>query len=102
MKADKHHPPDNLCLETLCIQSGEISNLEFHDARFNAVRKTLFLELKPLSLKNLIEIPDTLSSAKMYRCRVSYRNTVESVEFIPYNEKLIKKINLDLTIVQIL
>ncbi len=83
-----------MCFETLCIKSGQICNVMYHDARFNATRQNLFYITKPESLKELINIPTYLDLDKIYRCRVLYTGKIEKVEFIPYKEKVIQKIKL--------
>ncbi len=83
-----------ICLETLCIKSGEISNVAYHDARFNATRKKLFGLNTTQSLKDLISVPLDLDLDKIYRCRVLYEKNIEQVEFIPYIEKKIRHLKL--------
>lgn len=44
-------------------------------------------------MKNEIQIDDSVSDA-LYRCRVSYTDVVEKVEFIPYELKHPKKVKI--------
>lgn len=83
-----------MCLETLCVKSGQICNVTYHDARFNTTRKNLFNITKFESLNELVNIPTNLDTDKIYRCRILYNEKIELVEFIPYTEKVIRKIKL--------
>ena len=76
----------NNLFETIKIDNGQIYNIEWHNLRCNKSRKDLFNEETPLNLEEFIEIPPK----GLFRCRIVYRNNIESIEYIPYRRKKIK------------
>ena len=80
-------------LETIYLKDGQLQNIEFHNARMNASRSTLLEGVESNDLSNIIQISDEYKTGK-FRCRVIYENDIEEVNFIPYTEKLIKKLKL--------
>jgi len=81
---------NSLLLETIKIEEGIISNLNYHQARFDKSREILFNTKKPLYLASIIQAPDK----KLYRCRVLYNDKIQSIEYIPYQAKQIRNIKL--------
>ena len=76
----------NSLFETIKIDNGRIYNIEWHNQRCNKSRKVLFNEKVPLNLEKFIEIPEK----GLFRCRIVYKNSIESIDYIPYNKKEIK------------
>lgn len=70
-------------LETIKCLDGKLSNLQWHTKRFNQARKDCFGLHTKMNLVNFIKVP---SSAKigLFRCRITYSKTIDSVEFIPH------------------
>ena len=82
-------------IETLCIQNGEIRNLEFHQKRLDRSRWKLFglddeINLEVLIKKGLQDISPT----EKRKCRIIYGEEIESVELIPYQIKPIHSVRL--------
>lgn len=82
--------PSDLLLETIKCEGGEVHHLEYHQKRLDKSRRELFGLTDTLDLSSLIKAPDE----KLYRCRVLYSHTIESVEFIPYRPKEIKTLKV--------
>jgi 4-amino-4-deoxychorismate lyase len=82
-----------LLLETIRIADNKLKLAEFHSARVNVSRKTLFHAKDEWNLSKLISVPD-LDSSVIYRCRFIYSNRVERIEFLPYTSLSVKKLYL--------
>ncbi len=74
-------------LETIHIVDGQVLNLPYHQKRLDYSRHRLGYS-SSLTLK--LDPPQTGE----YRCRVLYENTIEKVEYIPYQKKTIKSFKL--------
>jgi 4-amino-4-deoxychorismate lyase len=70
-------------LETIKIENAHVFNLQWHNKRLNKTRLELFGEKKELHLQDYITAP----KKGLYRCRVLYANSIESVEYVPYVAK---------------
>lgn len=80
-------------LETIYLKDGQLQNIDYHNQRFNESRKTVFSINKTVNLTDLIAIPEENKTGD-FRCRVIYENEIESVNFIKYQQKEIKKLRL--------
>lgn len=69
-------------LETIKIENGHPCNLPYHSRRMNIARAELFGLSVPINLANCLTIPNDCKNG-LYRCRLLYREQIESVEFIP-------------------
>ncbi len=74
-------------LETIHIVDGKALHLEYHQQRLEYSRKTLGLSS---SLVISLEPPQTGE----FRCRVLYKDIIEKVEYIPYQQKAIHSFKL--------
>lgn len=81
---------DPLLLETIKIEEGKIHNLLYHQRRCNESRLKLFNLTKPLMLEHIIQPPPT----GLYRCRIVYNQTIQSIEYIPYKAKEIHRLKV--------
>ncbi len=70
-------------LETIKCLDGKLFNMDFHQVRFERSRKECFRTSTKLKLSENIEIPE-FASKGLFRCRVTYSEKIENVEFIPY------------------
>lgn len=70
----------DLLLETIRCKKGLAEDLHYHQQRVDESRKALFGLSDKLDLASSINPPDQ----KLYRCRVLYAQTIESIEYIPY------------------
>ncbi len=80
-------------LETIKCRDGKLYNLEFHQSRLDVTRMKFFPNLEKLKLTDIIQIPEECKTG-LFRCRVLYSETVEQVEFIPYEFREIRSLKL--------
>ncbi len=86
--------------ETIKCNNGELVNIKWHNRRFNRARKMCFEQTNQLDLAKIITVPPHAQSG-IFRCRVTYSETIEKIEFVPHryrrieNLKIIKENNID-------
>ncbi|MGB5966414.1 MAG: aminotransferase class IV family protein [Sulfurimonadaceae bacterium] len=76
-------------LETIRCENGQPSHLSYHQQRVDRSLKQLGYSLH-LDLASLIEVPDDT----LYRCRVIYDATSANIEYLPYQKRVIRKLQL--------
>ena len=81
-----------LLLETIKLEDGKLANLSFHQLRFDEARRKLFHK-DPISLEHEIAIPEQAKSG-LFRCRITYAEKIEKIEFLPYQFREIKLLKL--------
>ncbi len=74
---------NSLLFETIKIENGKIENIKWHNQRCNRSRAELFNAKALLNLETFITPPPT----GLYRCRLTYKDDVHSVEYFPYIPK---------------
>jgi 4-amino-4-deoxychorismate lyase len=79
-----------LLLETLRIEEGIVTNLDYHQARCDKSRKALFDEQNILKLDQNIHPPST----GIYRCRILYDTKIRHIKYIPYTPKKINTLRV--------
>lgn len=72
--------------ETIRLQNRKLHNLVYHDQRMEQSRKDLLGIDEEMSLAEIIQIPDWVGEG-IYRCRVSYQNEIDKIEFFEYHLK---------------
>ncbi|MGQ7869146.1 aminotransferase class IV [Sunxiuqinia sp. sy24] len=82
----------SLLLETLKLENGKLQNLPYHNQRYNKARQDLF-SLHWQDLSERITIPENCRNG-IFRCRVLYAETIEKVEFIPWQARSIRSLQL--------
>ena len=80
-------------LETIYLENGQCQNIDYHNQRFNETRRAVFVNLQEKNLSDLIKIPEEYKKGN-FRCRVIYENEIESINFVEYTQKAIKKLKL--------
>lgn len=80
-------------LETIKCLDGKLSNLQWHTKRFNHARTECFGLHTKMNLVNFIKVP-TSSKKGLFRCRITYSKTIDSLEFIPHQTKEINSLKL--------
>ena len=80
----------NLLFETIKIENGQIENIEWHNQRCNRSRTELFNAQAPLNLEAFITPPPT----GLYRCRLTYKHDIHSVEYLPYTPKVFHRFTI--------
>ncbi|MFA8449158.1 MAG: aminotransferase class IV [Bacteroidales bacterium] len=82
----------SLFLESIKYSNGQFFRMNYHEKRFNGVRKIKFKEPK-ISLQEQIIVPDGLGDST-YKVRVVYDAQVQKVEFVPYELKTIQTLKV--------
>lgn len=82
-----------LCIETICLKDGQLINLAYHNERLNRTRSAYYGETHPWELSELITLPTELNRG-LYKCRVTYGEAVEKVEFERYQPRSVKSLRL--------
>jgi len=80
-------------LETIKCNNGKLLNMEFHQTRFEKAFKEYFKMSTKINLFECIEIPEFAKSG-LFRCRVTYSEQIEKIEFIPHQYREIKSLKL--------
>jgi len=75
----------SLLFESIACIDGVLQNISWHEARLNNSRKKLFSVTANLNLIN-INIP-TIAKQGLWKCRVSYSEMIEKIDFEPYTPK---------------
>lgn len=84
----------NPCLETLPIRHAQLPDLRDHQARMDQTRQQLYGLTEPLSLENAIVLPDSLNPALTYKCRITYGEQIQKIEFEPYQPRPVQTLKL--------
>lgn len=79
-----------LLLETIKIEAGHVHNLSYHQQRCDKSRFDLYGIKDSLNLKSIIHPPKT----GLHRCRILYHTKMHSIEYIPYQAKEIKTLQI--------
>jgi 4-amino-4-deoxychorismate lyase len=81
---------NSLLLETIKIENGRIENIEWHNQRCNKSRAELFNTKSALNLETFITAPPT----GLYRCRITYKHDIHSIEYIPYTPRIFNEFTI--------
>lgn len=81
------------CIETIRYAEGKLENLAWHNQRMNRTRTSLYGSEDFLDLRELIEIPEMLTS-HVYKCRVTYAKQIEEVEWELYKKRSINSLKV--------
>jgi 4-amino-4-deoxychorismate lyase len=80
-------------IETICFENGHFQRINLHEERLNRFRLNLFGSCNQLLLRPLLRIPASLYEHKV-RCRVTYSDTIENIEYEQYFSKNIRSLKL--------
>src|SRR5690606_27690590 len=80
-------------IETICIENGEIRNLEFHLERFRRTRYKKWGLTDEIDWSEHIKIAENQRVGK-FKCRILYAENIESVEILPYATRTIHSVKL--------
>lgn len=75
--------------ETIKCSNGKLFNMEFHQARFEKSCMDFFGIRTNTELEKVVEIPE-IAKTGLFRCRITYSNKIEKIEFIPHQYRKIK------------
>lgn len=79
--------------ETIRCENRTLQNLEYHTKRFNSSRLEVYKNSQMLDLEEVIKIPDWVGEG-IYRCRISYDEKIQKIDFFEYHYKHPKRIKL--------
>lgn len=82
-----------LLVETIKVYQRKFFNLEEHNRRFNRSRREVYRCSEALDLCSILSIPTSLETG-VYKCRVTYSETVQYIEFIPYQPRVYRTLRL--------
>lgn len=80
-------------LETVKCADGQLSNLQWHNIRFNQARKEYFGLSTKMNLANFIKVPAS-SRKGVFKCRISYAKSIEKIEFIRHKNRMIESLKI--------
>lgn len=78
-------------IETLCIEKGELKNVEYHNRRMNETRRFFWGDSPLLDVRNFVN-PEEYEERT--RCRLVYGYGIESVEYFPYTVRPVSSLKL--------
>lgn len=84
----------SLLFETIKCQNRQLHNAFYHNQRVRRTLENLFGIIGDFDFEKSIEIPDWVGEG-LYRCRVSYAEEISKVEFLEYDFKHPKIIQID-------
>lgn len=82
-----------LFIETIRLANGQLSNIRFHNHRLNHTREVCFGEKEQWNLSQLIDI-QRIYHKGLFKCRVTYGEKIEKIEFEPYRPRLVQSLRL--------
>lgn len=85
-----NHP---LFIETIRLANGQLFNLYFHTKRLNYTRKIHFEENGEWDLTQMIIVPENFKEG-LFKCRLTYREQIEKIEFEAYQPRLVQRLRL--------
>jgi 4-amino-4-deoxychorismate lyase len=80
-------------LETIKCKDGKLFNMEFHQARFEKAQKEYFTISSKINLIEKIAVPEFAKNG-LFRCRLTYSEQIDSIEFLPYRYRNINSLKL--------
>jgi 4-amino-4-deoxychorismate lyase len=81
-------------IESIAYKNGKLHNIDLHNKRLNQTRQKFFNSNKLLAIENEIDLPKEWEKDTLYKCRMGYSEWIDSVDFIKYEPKIIKSIEL--------
>lgn len=82
-----------LFIETIRLTDGQLFNSRFHSQRLNDTRYSHFGEKSEWDLTQLITVPENFKKG-LFKCRVTYGEQIEKIEFEPYQPRLVQRLRL--------
>ncbi len=80
-------------IETICYENGTFHRIPLHEERMNRSRRHFLGVCAPIFLSQTLEVPENLKSEKV-RCRVTYSDRIENIEYEAYIFKKIESLKL--------
>jgi 4-amino-4-deoxychorismate lyase len=82
-----------LLFETIKVKDGKFCQLQYHNQRMNYARKQFFNAKDSIDLASELYIPEKLKNG-IYKCKVTYNQTISGCTNEPYIPKNIQSIKL--------
>ncbi|RMH68935.1 MAG: hypothetical protein D6675_14325 [Gemmatimonadetes bacterium] len=79
--------------ETLKVEHRVLHNVESHNQRLNRARQERWGCTGYIDLRTVIHLPEDFPEG-LHKCRVTYRQDIESIEFVPYTVRRITRLKL--------
>ncbi len=79
-------------LESIRCENGELQNLPYHQARMDASVEALSGKANSI-MPGAIKVPEHCRQG-LFKCRVIYGKALESVEFLPYQRRVINALKM--------
>lgn len=80
-------------IETIKMSGGKLHFMDYHNSRFNSTRLNLFKIKDPIDLVDEIQISEEQSRG-IFKCRITYGEHINKIEFEPYIQKKISSLKL--------
>lgn len=80
-------------IETICIRNGQPERLLWHNTRLNRTRREVLDQTTKIDLTNHLSIPAEAKKG-LFKCRVTYQEAIEKVEFEPYSMRAVHSLRL--------
>lgn len=78
-------------IETIRIEDGNISNINYHIERLNRTRAIFWKNCSPLDLRDYIHPWD---SQGIHKCRIVYEKDIDEVTYTPYRMRQVSSLRL--------
>jgi 4-amino-4-deoxychorismate lyase len=82
-----------LCIETIRVSNGQLCNIEQHNQRLNKTRQMLYESHEEWDLAKMIK-PSEEAQFGLFKCRVTYGEALQKIEFEPYQRRVINSLKL--------
>jgi 4-amino-4-deoxychorismate lyase len=82
-----------LFIETIKIFNRQLHHIEWHNLRLNRTRREFWQKNEVWDLAKMIQLPDYLDNS-LYKCRLTYGEKIEKIEFEPYQLRPIRSLKL--------
>ncbi len=79
--------------ETIKVAGNTLFNPDYHNARVNQARHSLYHTNDTWDLNSLIQLPE-LNPDVVYKCRFLYNRDAHAVEFLPYTRREVRTLKL--------
>lgn len=83
-----------LFIETIRVFEGKLENIAYHNTRLRQTRREKLGRDDDWHLEEIIQIPVHLLESQVYKCRVTYGEQIEKIEFEPYTVRPVESLQL--------
>ena len=83
-----------LFIETIRVFEGKLENIAYHNARLRHTRQEKLGRNDDWLLEDIIQMPAHLLENQVYKCRVTYGEQIEKIEFEAYAVRPVQSLQL--------